>query len=161
VGFRKAHCRVKTMHRNRISGGHVLATLLLTGCASMQSHWPFGKARTPGPEPVNELELLAPAGGSAPGVRQFRERNTLVLDLLNAPAVGQVVFVRRAGGSWPARMAVRMTSQRIEAVEVRGAQRIVLPVSAGAAAVTAELPPGIYDQATQRITLSWGARSAF
>jgi hypothetical protein len=148
------------MHRNRISGAWLMAALLLAGCASLRAHLPFAKARMPVPEPVSELELQLPAGGSAPGVQQFWERNTLVVDLQGAPASGQVTLVRRTDRNWPARMAVRMTSQ-IEVVEVRGAQRILLPVSAGTGAVTAELPPGVYDQATARITLSWGARSAF
>jgi hypothetical protein len=149
------------MHRNRISGAWLMAALLLAGCASVKAHLPFGKPRVPAPEPVGELALQFPAGGSAAGVQQFWERNTLVVDLQGAPAAGQVTLVRRSDRNWPARMAVRMTSQQIEMVEVRGAQRIVLPVSAGTGAVTAELPPGVYDQATPRITLSWGTRGAF
>jgi hypothetical protein len=149
------------MHRNRLSGAGLLAALLLTGCASVKSHWPVGRAAVPAPDLVSELELQSPAGSSPAGVRQYWERNTLVLDLQNVTAAGQVVLARRSDRSWPARMAVRMNSQHIEAVEVRGGQRLVLPVSAGAGAVTAELPPGVYDQATQRITLTWGSRSAF
>jgi hypothetical protein len=59
-------------------------------------------------------------------------------------------------------MAVRMAPQRFETLEVRGAQRLVLPVAAAATgAVTAELPPGTYEQGTTELTLSWGASSAF
>ncbi len=149
------------MHRNRISGGWLLAALLLTGCASMKSHWPFGKGQGKSPPQVTELELQSPASGSPSGILQFWERNTLVLDLQNVPAAGQVVVKRRARNSWPARIAVRMAPQRFEVLEIRGAQRVVLPVAGGPGAVTAELPPGTYDQSTAALTISWGARGAF
>jgi hypothetical protein len=149
------------MHRNRISGGWLLAALLLAGCASIKSHLPFGKARAPAPEPVSELALASPAGGAS-AVLQFWERNTLVLDLQNVPVAGQVVLSRHNGRSWPARIAVRMAAQRFEVVEVRGAQRMVLPVTAsGSGAVTAQLPPGILDSGTAALTISWGARGDF
>jgi hypothetical protein len=103
-----------------------------------------------------------PATGAAPAVLQFWERNTLVVDLQNVAGAGQAVLVRRAGNSWPARIAVRMAPQRFETLEVRGAQRLVLPVAAeGTGAVTAELPPGIHDQDTAALTISWGGKGAF
>ena len=151
------------MHRNRVSGSWLLAgVLLLSGCTTVKSYWPFGKAAAAAPQPVSELELRLPATGAAPVVLQFWERNTLVIDLQNVASTGQVVLVRRAGNSWPARMAVRMAPQRFETLEVRGAQRLVLPVAAAASgAVTAELPPGTYEQGTAELTLSWGAKGAF
>jgi hypothetical protein len=151
------------MHRNRVSGSWLLAgVLLLSGCTTVKSYWPFGKSAAPAPQPVSELELRLPGAGAAPVVLQFWERNTLVIDLQNVASTGQVVLVRRAGNGWPARMAVRMAPQRFETLEVRGAQRLVLPVAAAATgAVTAELPPGTYEQATTELTLSWGASSAF
>jgi hypothetical protein len=159
--FPTAHCRVKPMHRNRISGGWLLAALLLTSCAAVKAHLPFGKARVPAPEAVSELELRA-GTEAAPPILQFWERNTLVVDLQNVAAAGRVVLARRSGAGWPARIAVRMAPQRFEVVEVRGAQRLVLPVAAsGSGAVTVELPPGIYDPATATLTISWGARAGF
>jgi hypothetical protein len=159
------------MHRNHVTAGWLLATLLLTGCASIKSHlpsvhWPFGKKGGAVPVAVTELELQpsggAPAAAAPPAVLQYWERNTLVLDLQNVPAAGQVALARRDGNAWPARIAVRMAPQRFEVVEVRGAQRVVLPVAtAGEGAVTAELPSGIYDQSTKQITLSWGAKGDF
>ena len=95
------------------------------------------------------------------GVEQYWQRNTLVLDLQGAAATGKVILLRRVGNAWPARMALRMAPQRFDVVEVRGAQRLVLPVSAGDVPVTAELPPGIYDATTPQITLSWGAKGDF
>jgi hypothetical protein len=149
------------MHRNRVSGSWLLAgVLLLSGCATVKTHWPFGRDVAPAPQPVTELELQGAAASGAP-VLQFWERNTLVLDLQNAPGSGQVVLVRRAGASWPARLAVRMAPQRFEVLEARGAQRVVLPVASSSAAITAELPPGLVDPSVQTLTLRWGAKDAF
>ncbi|MEO6079329.1 MAG: hypothetical protein ABIQ86_06105 [Steroidobacteraceae bacterium] len=151
------------MHRNRVSAQWLLAgTLLVAGCATGNTHWPFARAATAVPQPVSELELKLPADGAAPVVLQFWERNTLIVDLQNVASAGQVVLLRRAGNSWPARMAVRMAPQRFETLEVRGAQRLVLPVATSATgAVTADLPPGIHDQGTAAITVSWGAKGSF
>lgn len=151
------------MHRNRVSGICLLAgALLLSGCAAMKSHWPFARAAKPAPQPVSELELKLPTEGAAPVVLQFWDRNTLIVDLQNVAAAGQVVLARVADKRWPARIAVRMASQRFEVLEVRGAQRVVLPVaSAATGAVTAELPPGTYDQATAALTIRWGAKGTF
>jgi hypothetical protein len=151
------------MHRNRVSGICLLAgALLLSGCAAIKSHWPFARSAKPGPQPVSELELKLPDQGTAPVVLQFWERNTLIVDLQNVATTGQVVLARSADKRWPARIAVRMAPQRFEVLEVRGAQRVVLPVaSAAGSAVTAELPPGTYDQGTAALTISWGAKGAF
>ena len=150
------------MHRNRVSASWLLAAaLLLSGCAAVKSHWPSGRAAAP-QKPVNELELQLQPDGPAPVVLQFWERNTLVVDLQNVAAAGRVVLVRRAGSDWPMRMAVRMAPQRFEVLEVRGAQRLVLTVAAAAGgAVTAELPPGLHDQGTAALAISWGAKGAF
>jgi hypothetical protein len=150
------------MHRNRVSGSWLLAVaLLLPACATVKSHWPFGKSAAAAPQPVSELELSFPAGSAAQTVLQFHERNTLVVDLQNVAGTGQVVLARQAGNSWPARIAVRMAPQRFEVLEVRGAERLVLPVAEGSGPVTAGLPPGIHDQGTAAITLSWGGKGAF
>lgn len=150
------------MHRNRVSAGCLLAgVLLLSGCASIKSHWPFGKGAAVAAQPVNELELQVPSGGAAPAVLQYWERNTLVVDLQSVAGSGEVVLARKTGNNWPARIALRMAPQRYETVEVRGAQRLVLPVAAGAEATTAELPPGIYEPGTAALTLRWGAKDAF
>lgn len=149
------------MHRNCVHGTCLAAALLLAGCASVKSYWPFGRDRAPGPQAVMELELSPAAVGQAGELLQYWERNTLVVDLQNAPASGQVVLARRSDRSWPARIALRMSAQRFEVAEVRGAQRVVLPVASGASAVTAELPPGVYDSSTPSLTLRWGAKEAF
>ena len=147
------------MHRNRAI--LLLATVLATGgCATVKSHWPFGRARDAAPEPVRELTVQV-AGDQMPIVLQFWERNTLIIDLQSAPAAGSIKLAREEGHRWPARLAVRMSPARFEVVEVRGAQRVVLPVSAGTGTVTAELPASTYNEGTAALTVSWGAKSAF
>ena len=147
------------MHRNRAILLLAAGLLATGGCATVKSHWPFGKAKVVAPEPVQELHVET-AGGVVP-LLQFWERNTLVVDLTNAPAVVQVRLVRDQARAWPVRVAFRMAPGRFEALEVVGAQRMVLPVAAGAGAVTAVLPPGVYEGATPQLALRWGARSEF
>jgi hypothetical protein len=160
-GFRAAHCRVKPMHRNRVSPWLLSGALLLSGCATVKSYWPFGHSAQAAPQPVSELLLQLPADGTAPVVLQFWERNTLVVDLQNVPSAGRVVLARREGNDWPARIAFRMAPNRFEVLEVRGAQRVLLPVAAAAdTPVVVELPPGTYAGATT-LAVSWGAKGAF
>jgi hypothetical protein len=151
------------MHRNRVSGSWLLCgVMLLSGCATVKSHWPFGKTAQAAPVPVSELEVKLPAAGPVPVVLQFWERNTLVIDLTAVASAGQVVLAHRVDRPWPARLAVRMAPRRFEVIEVRGAQRVVLPVaSADAGALTAELPPGVYDAGTAELTISWGGKGTF
>jgi hypothetical protein len=148
-----------SMHRNRAIV-LLAAVLALSGCASVKSHWPFGRGKAAAPEPVREL-VVKVRDDQMPIVLQFWERNTLVLDLQGVPSAGSVMLSRQDGHRWPARLALRMPAARFEALEVRGAQRVVLPVSAGAGVVTAELPPGVYTEGTASLMVSWGAQSAF
>ena len=149
------------MHRNRAILLLAAGLLAIGGCATVKSHWPFGKARAVAPVPVQELRAEVSAGESSPAVLQFWERNTLVVDLTNVANAGQVQLIRDSARSWPVRVAFRMLPGRFEALEVRGAQRVVLPVSAGNGAVTAVLPPGAYDSSTTRLDLRWGAKGDF
>jgi hypothetical protein len=152
---------MKPMSRNRVSLLMMLGlgVLALSGCATMKSLWPFGRAKA-APEPVQELQVVVPEG-SVPALLQFWERNTLVIDMQAVGASGQATLTRTAGNRWPARVAFRMLPNRFEVIDVRGAQRVVLPVTAaGTAAVTVELPPGVYDESTAALSVSWGAKSA-
>lgn len=149
------------MRRNRAILLLAAGLLATGGCATVKAHWPFGKTKGPAPEPVQELQVQAVANEAGPTVLQFWERNTLVVDLTNVPAEGQVQLVRDPTRAWPVRVAFRMAPGRFEVLEVVGAQRMVLPVAAGAGAVTAELPAGAYETATTRLALRWGARSEF
>ena len=149
------------MHRNRAILLLAASLLATGGCATVKSHWPFGKSKVAAPEPVQELHLEAAAGETVPTVLQFWERNTLVVDLTNASAIGQVQLVRDQARTWPVRVALRMTPGRFESVEVQGAQRILLPVAGGNGAVTALLPPGVYDASTVKLSLRWGGKADF
>jgi hypothetical protein len=154
---------MKPMHRNRASVLLLLAgALTLAGCATVKSHWPFGKAQAAVPQPVRELDVVVPQDQSMPVVLQFWERNTLVVDLQGASSVGQVTLVRREGQVWPVRIAFRMSPTRFEVLDVRGAQRVVLPVSSsGPGVVTVELPLGAYNESTASLTVLWGAKPSF
>lgn len=150
------------MHRNRAIVLLTLLFLATTGCASVKSLWPWGKGPAAAPVPVRELEVAVAVDVSMPVVLQFWERNTLVLDLRDVASVGQISLSRREGQAWPARIGVRMSPTRFEVLEVRGAQRVVLPVATAAgSAVTVELPPTAYAADTSQIVVSWGLRSSF
>jgi hypothetical protein len=150
------------MLRNPVIQVAILAsTLALSACAGMRPIWPFGKAAVAAPQPVHELEIVAPADPAKPVVLQFWERNTLVVDLQAVAAAGQVQLARQAGGMWPARLALRVMPGRFDAIEIRGGQRLLAPVSTGATPVTIEVPGSIYDARTELLTIKWGAGSSF
>lgn len=148
------------MHRNRAILA-VTCACLLAGCAGARSLWPFGQQAAPAAAAVNELVVAMPQDSAPQVVLQFWERDTLVVDLQNVTTTGQLVLGRREGHLWPARIAFRMAPARFEAIEVRGAQRVVVPVSPGAGTVTAALPPGVYADATPELNVRWGNRSSF
>ena len=149
------------MHRNRAILLLAAGLLATGGCATVKSHWPFGKAKVAAPEPVQELHVQLAAGDAAPAVLQYWERNTLVVDLTNVASSGQLQLIRDQARTWPVRVAFRMAPGRFEALEVQGAQRVVVPVAAGNGAVTSVLPAGAYESATTTLSLRWGARADF
>jgi hypothetical protein len=149
--------------RNRMRvAGLAACVLLFAGCASVRSHWPFARHAPAAPEAVAELEVGLPEQGTPPVVLQYWERNTLVVDLTSVAAQGHVTLRPGAGRGWPVRIAFRMPPRRFAELEVRGAQRLVVPVAAGGTVpVTAELPPGVYQQDTPELVVSWGAAGSF
>jgi hypothetical protein len=153
---------MKPMYRNRTIVLLTLACLAASGCASVKSHWPWARAPAPAPKPVHELVVTVPADVAMPVVLQYWQRNTLVLDLQDVSSAGQLSLSRQGSQAWPARIGFRMSPSRFEVLEVRGAQRMVLPVATSAgSAVTVELPPSAYDAATAQIVVRWGNRGAF
>jgi hypothetical protein len=67
----------------------------------------------------------------------------------------------RAAEGWPVRLALRVTPGAIGQLEVQAAQRVVLPVNAGAAApLDLELAPSVYQRDTPAIVVSWGQSPA-
>ncbi len=145
-----------------IRAGALILLATLAGCTTFRNHWTFARRAPPAPPPVAELIVGWPQDANPPVVLQYWERNTLVLDLANVGAQGQVTLRPAADKAWPARLAFRMAPRRFEELEVRGEQRLLLPVAAaGTDAVTAELTPGIYRKDTAELTVSWGASGAF
>ena len=154
------------MYRNCRNGAILLLALgclgAVSGCATVKSYWPWHKAPPAAPQPVRELNVNVPADMAMPVVLQFWERNTLVLDMQQVPPTGQFILTRDGDKAWPVRIAFRMSPSRFETLQVRGAQRIVLPLStAGDGVVQAELPASAYDKDTKSLQVSWGARASF
>lgn len=115
-------------------------------------HWPWQHAPPPPPQPVHELDV---SGAATPA--QYWQRNTLLIDLSAASGSGSIVLTPPAGHSWPVRLAFRVRPGAFGELEVRGAAREVLPISAvGTRPMDLELPPGIYDPRTPQLTVSWG-----
>jgi hypothetical protein len=139
-----------------------LGVLLLAGCASMpRPHWPFGHKSAPAPEVADEIAFEAADGSAAPAWPQFWKRNALVVDMQGAGASGVVVLHPKSAAGWPVRLALRIIPGAFAQLEVRGAQRVLLPINASAAApLDIELPPSSYARGTPSLRLSWGAAGA-
>jgi len=125
--------------------------LAVAGCSHL--HWPWHRAPPPAPVPVHEVDIQ----GSAASFPQYWKRNTLVIDLSGAAGSGAVTVKPVAGTTWPVRIAFRVRAGSFQVLEVRGAQRVTLPVAPGGAAVAdLELPPGAYLLKTPELAVSWG-----
>jgi hypothetical protein len=123
--------------------------LLGAGCTHMPWHHP----PPPPPAPVHELEVTG--AGTYP---QYWKRNTLLLDLSSASGSGSVTLQPVAGTSWPVRIAVRVTPGAFPVLEVRGDERLNLPISSSTGApVDLEITPGLYTAKTAQIVVAWGA----
>jgi hypothetical protein len=135
----------------------LIAGLLgLAGCASFSAHLPW-RHKAPPPAEVSTALTVANPDGSALSWPQFWLRNDVVLDLSGVAGTGSAVVMPRSGLAWPVRVALRVTPGAIGEIDVRGAQRQVVPVPAAASGtVDIELSPGVYVAATKQITLNWG-----
>jgi len=146
--------------RNRLGLAVLMgAAVLNTGCSHFAAmRWPWSHKVQAAPSPVNEL-IETDASGNAASYPQYWKRNTLLVDLHGVPAEGGLVLTPRAGTVWPVRLAFRVTPGSIGTLEVRGEQRMLLPVAQEAGQpVDLELAPGVYTAATAQITLRWSAR---
>jgi hypothetical protein len=135
----------------------------LAACAQVRGHWPFRAHELPAPVAVHELTVVVAPDAAMPIVLQFWERNTLVVDLQGVAASGALTLKPAEGRSWPVRLAFRAAPGRFEVLEVRGAQRVLLPVSGdrGATVVTLPLAPSVTGRATPELALHWGAAGSF
>ena len=128
----------------------------LAGCAAVSAHLPWRHKAPPPPEVSTALTVATPEGVADPWP-QFWLRNDVVLDLSGVAGTGAAVVAPRAGLAWPVRVALRVTPASVGAIDVRGAQRWLVPVpAAGAATVDLELPAGVYQATTREITVHWG-----
>jgi hypothetical protein len=133
-----------------------LALVLSAGCSHL--NWPWHHAPPPPPGPVHEVDLT---GAGAEGFPQYWKRNTLLIDLSAASGSGTLTVKPVAGTTWPVRLAFRVRPGAIAALEVRGDERVSLPISSAAgAALDLELTPGIYTPKTPQLTVSWGPAGA-
>jgi hypothetical protein len=147
-----------TEHRKRVGlAAAVGAAALLSGCSHFSGmRWPWSH-NPPPPVAVNEL-VITTQSGTAATYPQFWKRNTLLVDLHDASQEGALVVQPRAGAGWPVRLAFRVTPGSIGELEVRGEQRLILPVAQQGAAVDLELPPGVYTATTAQLKVHWGPR---
>jgi hypothetical protein len=105
-------------------------------------------------------ELIENSDGGAPAAYpQYWKRNTLLVDLHEAAQEGSLTLKPRAGTQWPVRLAFRVTPGAIGVLEVRGEERMIIPVTEeGTKPVDLELTPDIYMATTVQITVRWGPR---
>jgi hypothetical protein len=133
-----------------------LAIGVLAASAAGCSHlnWPWHHQPPPPPKPVQVLDVSGT--GASAVLAQYWKRNTLVLDMSAASGSGSVTLRPPADG-WPVRLALRVTPGSLGELDVRGAQRVVLPiVPAAGKPVDLELPPGVYPPKTAEVTVAWG-----
>jgi hypothetical protein len=137
----------------RAAPGAVAIALALssTGCSH---HWPWHHSPPPPPAPVHELDIGGATAGNFP---QYWKRNTLLVDLSAASGTGSITVKPAAGGSWPVRVAFRVTPGAIGVLDVRAAQRESFAiVPGGGKPVDLELSPGTYIATTPEMSVSWG-----
>jgi hypothetical protein len=128
--------------------------MLTLGAAGCSHHWPWHRQPPPAPAAVHYLEVGG--SGAAAVLAQYWKRNTLIVDLGAASGTGSITLRPPADG-WPARVALRVTPGSVGALDVRGAERVVLPiVPAGTRPVDLELAPDIYTAETPEIAVAWG-----
>jgi hypothetical protein len=139
------------------AGVLALATLL-AGCSHL--HWPWRHKPTPPPPEVHELDETS-EGGAAASFPQYWLRNTLVVDFQGISGTGSVTLKPREHTEWPIRIAFKVTPGSVGEIEVKAAQRVVLPITpTGTKPVYLELTPGTFSMKTPQIVVSWGPITA-
>jgi len=126
------------------------------GCSHLK--WPGHHQPPPPPAPVHVLDVSGT--GASAVLAQYWKRNTLVVDMSAASGSGSLTLRPPAEG-WPVRLALRVNPGSLGELDVRGAQRVVLPiVPAAGKPVDLELPPGVYPPKTVEVTVAWGPAAA-
>jgi hypothetical protein len=131
--------------------------LVSGGCSHMPSvHWPWHHSPPPAPTPVHELDI----SGTSTAFPQYWKRNTLLVDLSGATGSGSITLKPTEGSTWPVRIAFRVSPGAIGVLDVRGAERTLLPINgSGHAPIDLELSPGMCTPATAQMTVSWAPQS--
>jgi len=100
------------------------------------------------------------SGPGAVSFPQYWKRNTLVVDLSSASGSGSITL-RPSAGTWPIRLAFRVTPGAIGELEVRADARTTLPITpSGGKPIDLELAPGLYTPYTAQMTVAWGPATA-
>jgi hypothetical protein len=124
--------------------------------------WPWSAKPAPPLERADELVVTVGESTAVASFPQYWKRNTLVLDLQGVARTGSVVLQPRVTTKWPVRLAFRVMPGQVGALEVRGDQRVVLPVvTEGIKPVDLELAPGVYTAKTPQVVVRWGADSNY
>jgi hypothetical protein len=140
---------------SRVARATALAWLAGAAAAAC-SHMPWHHRPPPPPAPVHELDISS--ANTAVAFAQYWKRNTLLVDLSAARGSGSLVL-KPAAGAWPVRLAFRVTPGSIGVLEVQGAQRVTLPITAsGSRPVDLELTPGVCRPEIPEMTVSWRPR---
>lgn len=143
-----------------VTAALLLAALLTiaAGCSHMpHPQWPFHRKPAPAPEIVHEL-VITTSQGAGLALPQYWIGNTLVVDMRLAGGQGSAILKPREHTVWPVRISFRVMPGQFGALEVRAAQRVVLPITtAGAKPVDLQLAPGVFIMKSPQIDVSWGA----
>lgn len=131
---------------------------VVAGCSHLpHPHWPWHHKAEPAPEVVHELVITTADGADAP-YPQYWKGNTLVVDLRPGGAQGNAVLKPREHTFWPVRIAFRVMPNQFGTLEVKSAQRVVLPITtSGSKPVDVELAAGVYIMKSPQIAVSWGS----
>lgn len=128
---------------------------LMAGCRVLDWSW-WGASVDSGPAAVDELIVSAPEGFAAPSLNQYWVRNTLVIDLQSVAGSGRARLAPKPGAAWPVRIAFRVRPGAFGALEVRGDQRVVIPIAPeGGEPHDLELAPGVYTSTTRQLEIGW------
>ncbi len=127
------------------------------GCSHLpHPHWPWHHPPEAAPQVVHELVITNPDGTDA-AYPQYWKGNTLIVDLRLGGAQGNAVLKPREHTVWPVRIAFRILPNQFGTLEVRAAQRAVLPITtSGTKPVDVELAPGVFIMKSPQMTASWG-----
>lgn len=132
---------------------------LLAGCHVLRWPW-WGERIDSGPAAVQELIVSAPDSAAAPALNQYWVRNTLVIDLQSVAGSGQARLAPKPGAAWPVRITFRVRPGAFGALEVRGEQRVVMPIAPeGGEVRDLELAPGVYTSSTEALEIGWSPHS--